>query len=189
MIQKDYVKLLCVLLVLLLCGCSSSSPPAQESISSDDQVIDTAQETSVFETAVSQAMTEAAPPPTATFTQPPPASDTPEPTYTPDSSPTPEIQPTSENPWLLTDWCLDHVGCEKFEVKNQSNFWIAMFLEYTDTGVSKLFSIPPKGHAWITLRPGQYYYQATTCGGTVVNQGNHFLSGKWYWITKETACK
>lgn len=168
------------------CGISQSSPPETEI--QIDQQVDPAQETYVFETAVSLAMTDAAPPPSATFTQPPPATNTPEPTFTPEASPTPEIAPTSENPWVLQSWCEDHDGCERLEVKNQTDYWVNIYLKYLDTGTDGSFSIPKRGHAWITLRPGQYKYIFTSCGGSEVQQGTHAINDDWYLIYKDKWC-
>ena len=110
-------------------------------------------------------------------------------TPTPEHSPTPEVEPTSDNPYLLTDWCLEHVGCEKFTVKNQSTFAIGIYLRHEDSGAAKDFYCPPKGNIQITLPPGRYYYIFTTCNGGSVYDGYHHLSGKWYWLQKEKFCK
>jgi hypothetical protein len=110
-------------------------------------------------------------------------------TPTPKHTPTPEVEPTSEDPYLLTDWCLEHVGCEKFEVRNQSPYAIGIFLRHEDSGAAKDFYVPPKGNVQITLRPGRYYYIFTTCGGKYVYEGYHHLSAKWIWLQKEKFCK
>ncbi len=119
------------------------------------------------------------------------ASPTPKPptiTPTPEHSPTPEVEPTSANPFLLTDWCLEHVGCEKFEVKNQSTFAIGIYLRHEDSKAAKDFYVPPKGNIQITLPPGRYFYIFTTCGGASVYDGYHHLSGKWHWLQKAKFC-
>ncbi len=107
-------------------------------------------------------------------------------TATPEPTPTPEA--TEPGTCSLTQWCNDHVGCEAFEVKNQSNFAIGIFLKYTDTGDSCNYYVPPKGNLQIALRPGRYYYYFTTCGGAKVFEGYHHLSARWYWITKAQDC-
>ncbi len=167
-----------------------------EDSASGDKDVDPAQVTAQFETAVAKAMTDAAPPPTATFTEVPVPSntplpsDTPEPSFTPEptDSPTPAVEPTSSDPWVLQPWCEDHVGCERLEVKNQTDEWANVFLEFTDTGVNKFFSIPPRGHAWIRLRPGYYKYIFTVCGGKKVWDGTHGLNQHWYVIFKQKWC-
>jgi len=182
-----------VLVFTLAAGCDIIPKMSEEVAASEE---DHAQETALFETAVAKVKTEAAPP-TATVTETAPPTKTPgtpfilSPSFItpkPNISSTPKILPTSEDPWLLTNWCLAHLACERMEVKNQSDYWIGMFLRFNETGVSKLFSIPPKGHAWITLRPGSYYYQVTTCGGANVLEGYHNLSGSWYWLQKARYC-
>lgn len=109
-------------------------------------------------------------------------------TPTPEFSPTPEVEPTSENPWLLTPWCAEHVGCEKLEVKNQTDQWANVYLKFRDTGVSKYFSIAPRTVGWITLRPGYYSYVFTICGGSKVFEGTHGLNQHWYVIFKQKWC-
>jgi len=109
-------------------------------------------------------------------------------TPTPADSPTPEVEPTSEDPWLLTSWCAEHVGCEKLEVKNKTNTWANVYLEYMDTGTNKYFSIAPRSVAWITLRPGYYRYIFTACGGQKVWEGTHGLNQHWYVQFKENWC-
>ena len=116
------------------------------------------------------------------------ATDTPLP---PTVTPTPEHSPTPEDPGVctLTKWCNEHVGCEYFEVKNQANSAIGIYLRHEDSGVSCDYYVPPKGNLQINLRPGRYYYIFTTCKGKYVYEGYHHLSKKWYWIQKERHCK
>lgn len=63
---------------------------------------------------------------------------------------------TDDNPWVLQDWCLTHVGCGKFGIANKTDGWLQVYLEEVDTGEKGFFSIPPKGYNFITARPGPY---------------------------------
>ena len=116
------------------------------------------------------------------------ATDTPLP---PTVTPTPKHSPTPEDPGVcsLTQWCNDHVGCETFQVKNQSPFAIGIYLRHEESSISCEYYTPPKGNLQIVLRPGRYYYIFTTCNGKYVYDGYHHLSGKWYWLQKEKFCK
>ena len=106
------------------------------------------------------------------------------------TAPTITPQPTYDNVWDVEDWCENHVGCERLEVKNQSDYWINIVLKSRDFwGATKTFSIPPRGHSWITLKPGRYDYTFTSCGGANVDTGDHALSGRWYLLFKQKWCK
>jgi hypothetical protein len=121
--------------------------------------------TAIFETSVAKALTEQAPPPTATFTSTPvptdtPSStdtplptDTPEPTETPLYSATPTTDP---HPWVMQDWCLEHVGCGKYAVVNQTDSWLQLTAKELETGYAEFFSIRKSTTGYITLRPGKY---------------------------------
>lgn len=61
-----------------------------------------------------------------------------------------------DNPWVLQDWCLTHLGCSKAGTKNKTDGWLQIYLTSNWDGESGFFTIPPKGTGWITLRPGQY---------------------------------
>ena len=118
------------------------------------------------------------------------ATDTPLPptvTPTPQHSPTPEEE--EDGVCSLTKWCQEHVGCENFEVRNQSPFAIGIYLRHEDTNISCEYYVSPKGNLQITLRPGRYYYIFTTCNGKYVYEGYHHLSAKWIWLQKEKFCK
>lgn len=153
--------------------------------------------TAAFETSVAEALTEEAPPPTATFTSTPVPTDTPSATETPIPTDTPEptetplytATPTKDpHPWVMQDWCLDHVGCVKIEVKNKQPNWVQVYLTFLETNEKDFFSISPKGHAWITLRPGRYRYKLVACGGSEVNEGINPLTSNWYIVFPNT-CK
>jgi hypothetical protein len=106
------------------------------------------------------------------------------------SAPTITPWATYDNVWKVDDWCENHVGCERLEVKNQSDYWINIVLGARDFwGATKVFSIPPRGHDWIILKPGRYDYTITTCGGKVVYEGDHALSGRWYLRFKQKWCE
>jgi uncharacterized repeat protein (TIGR02543 family) len=109
-------------------------------------------------------------------------------TPTPKHTPTPEA---TEAPGVcsLTEWCNDHVGCESFQVQNQSSFAIGIYLRHDDSSVSCEYYVPPKGNLQIMLRPGRYYYIFTTCGGKYVYEGYHPLSSNWRWVQKAKFCK
>ncbi len=154
--------------------------------------------TAAFETSVAKALTEEAPPPTATFTSTPVPTDTPSATDTPMPTDTPEptetplytaTATTDPHPWVMQEWCLDHDGCERLEVKNKQPNWINITLTYLETGEVKFFAIQPKGHAWITLRPGRYRYKFKHCGGTEVDEGIHPLTSNWYIQFLTSFCK
>ena len=106
------------------------------------------------------------------------------------TAPTRTPQPTYDNVWGVEDWCEQHVGCARMEVKNQSDHWVNIVLKSREFwGATKMFSIPPRGHDWITLKPGHYDYVFTSCGGAKVNTGDHALSGRWYLRFKQKWCK
>jgi len=99
-------------------------------------------------------------------------------------------QPTYDNVWNVEVWCEQHVGCEKLEVKNQSDYWVNIVLKSQEFwGATKMFSIPPRGHDMITLKPGSYHYTFTYCGGEFVDYGYHNLSFSWYLEFRQEWCK
>ena len=105
------------------------------------------------------------------------------------TAPTRTPKPTYDNVWALESWCEQHVGCEKVEVKNKSDYWVNIVLYSQEFWATKSFSIPPRGHAWITLKPGSYHYIFTSCGGETVDSGYHNLSSSWYIVFKQEWCK
>jgi hypothetical protein len=70
-------------------------------------------------------------------------------------------QPTLENPWMLQSWCVDHVGCVKYDLLNRTDSWLQVELKESDTGVTGFFSVRSKTTGQITLIPGQYSVKYT----------------------------
>jgi len=106
------------------------------------------------------------------------------------TAPTRTPKPTYDNVWVLESWCEQHVGCQKVEVKNQSDYWVNIVLKSQEFwGATKMFSIPPRGNTWITLKPGSYQFIFTSCGGETVNSGNHNLNSNWYIVFKQDECE
>ncbi|MBS1249722.1 MAG: hypothetical protein MAG431_01304 [Chloroflexi bacterium] len=61
-------------------------------------------------------------------------------------------------PWTLQPWCLKHVGCGKYIVRNRTDSWVQIYLTRGDTLESGFFTIRPGANASITLIP--WVYQA-----------------------------
>ena len=187
--------LLVILFTLASCEFPSGSSSDKDDSSEDigQQVNKALTSTAAFETSVAEALTEAAPP---SDTPPPPASDTPvptdtpaasntpAPTNTPEDTETPTIEPTADNPWVMQQWCLDHVGCGKLEVRNKTDYWAQITLTYLETGQTKFFTATPNAKSYITLRPGLYHYVFNFCGGEHYAEGDHTLNQNWYVVAK-----
>ncbi|MCK4801042.1 MAG: hypothetical protein KAS84_03560 [Anaerolineales bacterium] len=91
--------------------------------------------------------------------------ETPDLTTTPSTTETTETlepQPTSENPWMLQNWCDTHAGgCVIYELQNRTDSWLQVELKKTDTGVTGFFTVRTKTVGFITLIPGQYTVKYT----------------------------
>jgi hypothetical protein len=106
------------------------------------------------------------------------------------SAPTRTPQPADDYVWDVDVWCEQHVGCEKMEVKNQTDFWVNIVLKSQEFwGATKMFSIPPRGNSWLTLKPGSYHYTFTYCGGEFVDSGYHNHSSSWYLEFRQEWCE
>ena len=191
--KKNLLMILIVLFVcaLILPACSPQQPSDTTEDADQSSVEDLAgtviARTVVVETAVSGTMTALAPPPTATNTP----TDTPTPTNTPTTTPTPTDTPTpiptSFDPYS-DPWCTNHLGCEKVEVKSNLDCWVSIFLVSIETDIGHLYSIPPRGHVVLTIKPGQYRYTFTYCEGEVVEEGYHAFNARWYLHFKSGLC-
>lgn len=62
-----------------------------------------------------------------------------------------------DDPWVFQDWCLNHVGCGKWGLRNKTDGWLQVMITDDETGETGFFSVPPKGRNFITLRPGKYH--------------------------------
>ncbi len=183
-----------MLFSLSACDLPSKSSNAEDgSVDIAQQVNDALTSTAAFETAVAKALADAAPPtdtplppPTDTpvATDTPAATNTPEPTNTPEDTATPTLEPTPENPWVMQQWCLDHVGCGKLEIRNQTDSWAQITLTYLETGQQKFFTGAPKARSYITLQPGMYHYVFNFCGGEQYFEGDHTFNQNWYVVAK-----
>jgi hypothetical protein len=101
-------------------------------------------------------------------------------TLTPEATSTPEIQPTSENPWMLQAWCEEHVGCAKYDVYNKTDSWLQITLQNTKTGDTGFFTIQSNAIRQITLIPGQYQANFTWwCGGEIRSMTEIMPIGLW----------
>jgi hypothetical protein len=181
------------LIAISLVSCTTGKQAAApdeglpEQLSAEDQVATVLAQTAALEQAVYGTMTALAPPPTATYTP----SITPSPTITltpePSLTSSPTLEPTKPDP-NIEPWCNDHVGCERLEIKNNTNFWVNVFLDNQDTGEANSYSVPPRGHSWLTIRPGYFHYVFTLCGGKEVEDGFHGLNMHWYVQFRESLC-
>jgi hypothetical protein len=98
---------------------------------------------------------------------------------------TQDPQPTSENPWMLQSWCVDHTGCVKYEVRNRTDSWLQVELKESDTGVTGFFSIRSKTTNQITLIPGQYSVKYTWwCDGEASSFSVIKSLGSWIDVFK-----
>jgi hypothetical protein len=116
---------------------------------------------------------------------------TPSPDTTDDSSgdsgsrETEEPAPTSENPWMLQSWCLDHAGCMKYDISNRTDSWLQIELKESDTGVTGFFTVRSKTIGQITLIPGQYRVKYTWwCDGTASSYSEVKALGSWIDVFK-----
>ena len=116
---------------------------------------------------------------------------TPAPETTDDSSgdqgsrETEEPAPTLENPWMLQSWCLDHIGCMKYDISNRTDSWLQIELKESDTGVTGFFTVRSKTIGQITLIPGQYRVKYTWwCDGTASSYSEVKALGSWVDVFK-----
>ncbi len=94
-------------------------------------------------------------------------------------------QPTPENPWMLQNWCLDHIGCVKYGVRNRTDSWVQIELKESDTGVTGFFSVRSKSFGQITLIPGQYTVKYTWwCDGKAKTFSDVKSLGSWVDVFK-----
>ena len=99
----------------------------------------------------------------------------------PNEGEAPEIQPTSPNPWMLQEWCEDHMtGCAKYDVYNKTDSWLQITLRNTETGATGFFTIQSKTMGQITLIPGQYQATFTWwCKGDIRSMTETMPIGLW----------
>jgi hypothetical protein len=102
-------------------------------------------------------------------------------TLDPETESTPELQPTSANPWMLQSWCEDHATkCAKYEVRNNTDSWLQITLRNTETGATGFFTIRSKTLGQITLIPGQYQATFTWwCKGDIRSMTEVMPIGYW----------
>jgi uncharacterized repeat protein (TIGR02543 family) len=101
-------------------------------------------------------------------------------TPTPENTPIPEIEPTSENPWILQKSCETQTGCVVYEVRNKTDDWLQVSLTNTATGDSGFFSVAKRTTGYITLKPGQYQAQYTWwCKGKAGGMTVTWAAGLW----------
>lgn len=82
-----------------------------------------------------------------------------------------------DHPGVFQNWCLTHLGCGDFGVRNKTDSWIQITMTYGPTGESQFFTFPPKTRSFVTLRPGSYYYNITGwCGGKMHNWDIYYMS-------------
>ena len=94
-------------------------------------------------------------------------------------------EPTPGNPWMLQNWCLDHFGCVKYEVRNRTDSWLQVELKESDTGVTGFFSVRSKTISQITLIPGQYNVRYTWwCDGEASSFSVVKSLGSWIDVFK-----
>lgn len=161
---------------------------ATDEVSAEDQVATVLAKTAALEEAVYGTMTALAPIPTSTLTPSITPTSTETVTLTPSPTIIPTAAPTQADP-NIEPWCNDHDGCEKAEIRNNTNFWVNIRLQNRDTGTDTSYSVPPRGHAWLTIRPGYFHYVFTLCGGQVVQEGYHGLNMHWYIQFRESVCE
>ena len=71
-------------------------------------------------------------------------------------------QPTLEYPWMLQNWCLDHVsGCVEYNLQNRTDSWLQVEIKELETGVTRFFTIRSQTTSKITLIPRQYSVRYT----------------------------
>ena len=124
--------------------------------------------------------------------EPPSVTETPEITTTPSTTETTETteilepQPTSENPWMLQNWCDDHAGgCVIYDLQNRTDSWLQVELKKTDTGVTGFFTVRSKTTGQITLIPGQYNVKYTWwCDGKGKSLTEIKAIGSWRDVFK-----
>lgn len=103
-------------------------------------------------------------------------------TITPEVDSTPDVQPTSENPWTLQAYCeQEHTGgCAKYDVYNKTDSWLQVTLRNTETGETGFFTIRSKDIGRITLMPGQYQATFTWwCKGDIRSMTETMPIGMW----------
>ena len=102
-------------------------------------------------------------------------------TLAPELTSTPEIQATSENPWMLQAWCEQHKdGCAIYEVHNRTDSWLQVTLRNTETGETGFFTIQSKNIGKITLISGQYQANFTWwCKGDIRSMTEIMPIGLW----------
>lgn len=95
-------------------------------------------------------------------------------------------QPTSENPWMLQTWCVEHEkDCVKYDVQNRTDDWLQVELKESDTGVTGFFSIRKKTTSQITLIPGRYNVKYTWwCDGKSSSLSEVKSLGSWIDVFK-----
>jgi hypothetical protein len=119
---------------------------------------------------------------------PTPSTGTPEGTVTQDAQETPESENADvspENPWMLQNWCADHVGCYIYDISNRTDSWLQVELKESDTGVTGFFTIQSKTIGHITLIPGNYTVKYTWwCDGQVGSLSENKALGSWVDVFK-----
>ena len=112
--------------------------------------------------------------------------ETPEITISPSVTETLEPQVTSENPWMLQNWCEDHPdGCVIYDLQNRTKSWLQVELKKADTGVTGFFTVQSKTIGQITLIPGQYNVKYTWwCEGQTRSMTEIKAIGSWRDVFK-----
>lgn len=59
-------------------------------------------------------------------------------------------------PWTLQPWCMRHVGCNKYHIRNRTDSWLQIYLTRGDTLETGFFTIAPGTNRSITLIPWLY---------------------------------
>ena len=91
---------------------------------------------------------------------------------------------TDENPWVFQNWCLNHLGCGDFGIRNKTDGWLQITMTYGPTGESEFFSFAPKSRHFVTMRPGSYYHNITAWRNGKMNNWDLYmvsLPGNQFW--------
>jgi len=97
-----------------------------------------------------------------------------------------DIPPTLEYPWMLQNWCVDHMdGCVFYDLQNRTDSWLQVELKDSDTGVTGFFTVRSKTIGRITMIPGHYTVKYTWwCEGKTKSLTVSKAIGSWIDVFK-----
>jgi len=79
-------------------------------------------------------------------------------------------------------WCMQHDGCHRFGIANQTDYWLQVYATSWLTGDEGFFTIPPGTKGFLKAQPGPYsWHFVFWCNGEIETEDyyGNALNSNW----------